>query len=86
MITFYTKPGCPYCVKAKQWFDERNIAYELHDLNTPEKIAEFKEANPELKTLPQIWVNHYHVGGYTDLIAHQEFVLEQLNELVQKAS
>lgn len=27
-IIIYTKPGCPYCAKAKAWHEEQGIAYE----------------------------------------------------------
>jgi glutaredoxin 3 len=27
-VIIYTKPGCPYCAKAKVWHDERQIAFE----------------------------------------------------------
>ena len=27
-VIIYTKPGCPYCAKAKSWYTERQIAFE----------------------------------------------------------
>jgi glutaredoxin 3 len=27
-VIIYTKPGCPYCAKAKDWYTERGIKFE----------------------------------------------------------
>ncbi|HKX29649.1 MAG TPA: glutaredoxin [Blastocatellia bacterium] len=27
-VIIYTKPGCPYCAKAKSWYAERQIPFE----------------------------------------------------------
>lgn len=26
-VVMYTKPGCPYCAKAKNWYDAEGIAF-----------------------------------------------------------
>ena len=30
-IVMYTKPGCPYCVKAREYYDGEGIAFTEHD-------------------------------------------------------
>jgi glutaredoxin 3 len=27
-VVIYTKPGCPYCAKAKDWYTEQGIPFE----------------------------------------------------------
>ena len=27
-VIIYTKPGCPYCAKAKSWYTEQQIPFE----------------------------------------------------------
>jgi glutaredoxin 3 len=27
-VIIYTKPGCPYCAKAKDWYTQQGIAFE----------------------------------------------------------
>ena len=27
-VVIYTKPGCPYCAKAKDWYTQQGIAFE----------------------------------------------------------
>jgi ribonucleoside-diphosphate reductase alpha chain len=54
-----TKPDCPYCVKAKILLKEKQISYtEIAYAN----IEEFPYA-----TVPQIWIDDEHIGGYTEL-------------------
>jgi len=40
-VTIYTKPGCPYCEKAREFYTERGIAFE--DLNAQDDMALRKE-------------------------------------------
>ena len=30
-LVIYTKPGCPYCQKARDYYDENNIAFTEYD-------------------------------------------------------
>ena len=53
-----TKDGCPYCVKLKEQLKIDGISFEEVDRKT---IAEFP-----YKTVPQLWVNGNHIGGYTE--------------------
>lgn len=68
MITIYTKPNCPYCVKAKSWLDNNNIEYQeiniLEDENSRTMLKEHGH-----KTVPQIYLNGKLLveGGYTGL-------------------
>ena len=71
-IVIYTKPTCPYCMKAKdiltqkgQTFTEINIAG--NDALRSEMIS---KANGR-HTVPQIFINDAHIGGCDDLVACQ---------------
>ena len=37
----YTKPDCPYCAKAKTWYNERGIVFE--ERNAQDNLAYRKE-------------------------------------------
>lgn len=68
MVIIYTKDFCPYCVKAKNYFESNGIAYEEIDLaNDFDKINELKQRTGFM-TLPQIFVDDQFVGGYTDMM------------------
>jgi glutaredoxin 3 len=40
-VVIYTKPGCPYCAKAKDWYTEQRIPFE--ERNAQENRAYRKE-------------------------------------------
>ena len=75
-IEIYTLDYCPYCQKAKFFFDEHHI--EFKEISCDDKEDEMRKmltAKYKLKTLatfPQIIVNGVNIGGYTDLISKYE--------------
>ena len=72
MITIYGKPGCGFCTKAKSFVESRNFEYEYKDVQMNHYMIELKEAMPDVRSVPQIWVQGQHVGGYNELIAYVE--------------
>ena len=66
-IVIYTKLVCPYCVRAKQLLDRKKVTYEeiRVDLD-PVRRDEMIERS-QRQTVPQIFINDYHVGGCDDL-------------------
>ena len=76
-ITIYTGPLCNYCDAAKRLFDRNNASYK--EIN----IAEVNGAMDEMikkangkRTIPQIFFDDQHIGGYDDVRA-----LEKENKL-----
>ena len=67
-VEIYTKSNCSYCEMAKQYFDNQNIEYSLHDVENVETFNELLNRNPSARTMPQIFINDQLIGGYTDLI------------------
>lgn len=67
-IKIYTKKRCPYCTSAKIWLKQRDYIFEEISLDNPEDQTQFIKANPEYRTVPQIFVGTKHIGGFTDLI------------------
>jgi len=71
MYTIYSKSDCPYCVRAKQLLDilgEEYIDIDVTQGNNKELLNE--HLGYEARTVPQIWDNSTHVGGYTELVAY----------------
>ena len=67
-IIIYTQDSCGYCVMAKKEFERRGWEYTEYNLKDDEnKVSLFKHF-PEAKTVPQIWVNNRHIGGYDDFM------------------
>lgn len=69
-VKIYTTGICPYCIKAKRLLDKKGVEYEdlRIDLN-PELAADAVEKSGGLRTVPQIFIDDYHVGGCDELHA-----------------
>lgn len=69
VIEIYTKDYCPYCDRAKDYFDSKGLQYrEIDVTKTPEAYAELKQRTNHM-TVPQIFIDGEFIGGYTDMIA-----------------
>lgn len=65
----YTKPGCPYCLRAGMLLKSKGPDYqEIVASNDPEKRAEMVERSGR-NTFPQIFIDGRHIGGCDDLVA-----------------
>lgn len=66
-VTIYTRPGCPYCTRAKALLTKKNVEFnEINAAATPELRAEMQQKSGR-NTFPQIFIGDYHVGGCDDL-------------------
>tara|TARA_B100000700_G_C14543749_1_gene623229 strand:+ start:319 stop:546 length:228 start_codon:yes stop_codon:yes gene_type:complete len=65
----WSKPACPFCVKAKNLLDSKGIEFEERNIASGWKIQDLLEAAPNAKTMPQIWLDDEYVGGYYELKA-----------------
>lgn len=78
-IKIYTKDPCPYCVRAINLMNAREIPFEEVDLtDQPEEILRLKRETG-WATVPIILLDGELIGGYTDLKA-----LSDSGELDQK--
>ena len=67
-VEIYSKSNCSYCVMAMNFFDSKNISYEVYSADNPEIFKEMMERNPQARSVPQIFIDDKLIGGYTDLI------------------
>ena len=66
MFTIYTKNNCSWCVKAKEILKENNITYKEYNIDEDHTSKMVLKAL-RLKTVPQIWNDDLHLGGYRQL-------------------
>jgi glutaredoxin 3 len=66
----WSKNSCPFCVQAKALLELRGIEYEERNVSTNWTREQLLEAVPDARTLPQIFLDDQHIGGFTDLRAH----------------
>jgi len=69
MYSIYTKPNCPYCVKAKELLNAKGIAFIDFDANILDP-KDFKELFPRATTVPQILDDETYVGGFDELVIY----------------
>lgn len=72
MITIYGKPSCGFCTKAKNFAKDRGLEYEYKDVTNSRFMEDLKEALPGVRSVPQIWVQGQHVGGFAELVSYVE--------------
>ena len=67
-ITMYTGPLCNFCDAAKRLFERNNLSYKEIDISTKDGLRDemIKKANGK-RTIPQIFFDDHHVGGYVEL-------------------
>ena len=68
-IIIYTQDSCGYCDMAKKEFERKGWGYTEYNLKEDENKVSLFERFPEAKTVPQIWINNKHIGGYNELMA-----------------
>jgi len=66
-VEIFTGPGCSYCDRAKTALRERGIAFVERDIGEGAVLAEFRDRLPRTKSIPQIFVDGMHIGGFEDL-------------------
>lgn len=79
-VVVYTTTVCPYCVRAKQLLQRKNVAYQEINLNTePTEVRTELMARTKHRTVPQIFINDQFIGGFDQLYAlEREGKLDQL--------
>jgi glutaredoxin 3 len=69
-IEIYTTPTCPYCLAAKALLDKKGVAYtEMTVIGDPAKRQEMLERANGSHTVPQIFIDGQHIGGFDDMNA-----------------
>ncbi len=66
-IEVYVTESCPFCMNARKWFANNNVPIELTIFKSNAEKNEFYEKRG-VRTVPQIYVDDVHIGGYSDLV------------------
>lgn len=68
-VTIFTKPGCPFCAKAKKLLSDRGLAYEEIELGNGVSYSSLHNVTGR-RTAPQIYIDGVHIDGLDGLTAH----------------
>lgn len=69
-VTMYTTGVCPYCIQAERLLKAKGVT-EIDKLRVdlePQLRATMMQRTGR-RTVPQIYIDDFHVGGYDDLVA-----------------
>ena len=72
MIEIWSKPSCPYCVKAKNLCEREGYEYKYYMLEEDFSREELFERFPSARTFPQITAHGEYIGGYEDLLDYYD--------------
>ena len=73
-ILIYSSYNCGYCDRAKKLLDEKKISYkEINIQDDPTEREEMLRKANGRRTVPQIFINDTHIGGFQEL---QKIVIE----------
>lgn len=78
LVRMYTSNYCPYCARAEQLLRARGVSeIEKIRIDLDPELRDQMMQTTGRRTVPQIFIGDYHVGGCDDLYA-----LDQKGELV----
>ncbi|WP_325893047.1 GrxA family glutaredoxin [Grimontia sp. NTOU-MAR1] len=76
-VVIFGRPGCPFCVRAKDLADRlkeerEDFNYRYVDIHAEgiSKADLEKTVGKPVETVPQIFADQVHVGGFTDFEAY----------------
>lgn len=69
-VEIYTKPTCGFCLMAKRLLDAKGVSFaEVNISAQPERRSEMVQRANGRSTVPQVFIDGTHVGGFDDLSA-----------------
>lgn len=68
-IEIYTTPTCPYCHAAKALLNDKGAHFTEITVLDPALRAAMTERAHGRRTVPQIFIDDAHIGGYDDMAA-----------------
>ena len=67
-ITIYTGPICNYCDAAKRLLQRNSLQFSEIDISSdPEVLNEMIKKSNGKRTIPQIFFDNIHIGGYVEI-------------------
>ncbi len=69
-VEIYTKAFCPYCSRALKLLGDKGVTFEEYDVTMggPKK-SEMVARSGGRMTMPQIFIDDRHIGGFDDMSA-----------------
>jgi glutaredoxin 3 len=68
-VVMYSTAVCPYCVAAKNFLKSRGVAWQEVRVDIDPEARRTMMDLARRTSVPQIFINGTHVGGYEELVA-----------------
>jgi glutaredoxin 3 len=68
-VEVYTTASCAYCTAAKMLLKQKGLDYAEIRVDTDIASRDEMLRRSHRRTVPQIFINDAHIGGYEDLVA-----------------
>ena len=68
-ILIYSTSLCPYCIMAKRLLDKKGAVYTEINVDSSPGLREEMTRKSKRRTVPQIYIDELHVGGFDELYA-----------------
>lgn len=68
-IIMYSGAHCAYCVRARDLLDRKGVLYREIKVDIAPELRVEMEHRSQRRTIPQIFINGLHVGGFDDMAA-----------------
>ena len=82
-IIIYTSDNCSFCHSAKEIFKEKKLKFEEINISKDDKLKnEMIKKSNGMMTVPQIFVNSKHIGGFQELSDLTNS--KKMNEIISK--
>ncbi|MEW8585529.1 MAG: glutaredoxin 3 [Candidatus Thiodiazotropha sp.] len=82
-VVMYSTAICPYCVRAKHLLENNGVSFEEIRIEHNQEVMQEMMRRSNRHTVPQIFIDDYHVGGYDDLASLE--MSGQLDRLLGRA-
>ena len=82
-IIIYTSDNCSFCRSAKAIFKEKKLKFKEINISKNDKLKnEMIKKTNGMMTVPQIFVNSKHIGGFQELSDLTNS--KKMNEIISK--
>lgn len=68
-VVVYAKHYCPYCARAKSLLHDKGVAFTGIEVAFDPDLQAEMIARSGRRTVPQLFIDGRHIGGYDDLAA-----------------
>jgi glutaredoxin 3 len=67
-VTIYSRDNCIWCDRAAALCKAKGLVYTVLKLGIDYEVEDFTSHFPYAKTVPQIYLDGKHIGGYLNLL------------------